>query len=141
MSDFTLHIEQQLSQLGRDIQDFVSRVVPVQESEADFSPRCDITENDNQYKILLDLPGLGKKDIHIELKEQVLRVSGERLAESAEDGQLHRSEREKGAFSRSFALPENVDASKADARFRNGVLTIAMPKVESEEDIHSIPVT
>lgn len=140
MSDFTLQIEQQLTQLGRDIQHFVSRVVPAEVPEADFSPRCDITESEDQYKILLDLPGLGKKDINLELKDQVLRVSGERHADVADGDQVHRSEREKGAFSRSFALPENVNGSKADAKFRNGVLTIVMPKTESEEDIHSIPV-
>lgn len=140
MNDFTINLEKQLTQIGRDIQDFVTRITPVQAADSDFSPACDIVESDVQYRILMDLPGLGKKDIHLELKDNVLTISGERDLSVSDEEMISRSERESGAFSRSFALPESVKVTETDARFRNGVLTVTIPKAESKEQSHSIPV-
>ncbi|MEX0994547.1 MAG: Hsp20/alpha crystallin family protein [Balneolaceae bacterium] len=140
MNEFAINIEQQLSRLGRDIQDFVEKVIPLHEREGDFSPFCDIVESDNEIKIYLDLPGIEKKDIRIALKDQVLRISGERSLEVQEGEELKRSERRGGAFSRSFALPEEAKASKTEAHFRGGVLKITVPKTVSSEDSRSIPI-
>lgn len=140
MSEFTIDIEKQLSKLGRDIQDFVERVVPLEDKGHDFTPACDIVESEDEYKILLDLPGLTKKEINIALKDQVLTIKGERTEELNEGESYRRQERTSGVFSRSFALPENVNTTETDARFRNGVLTIAMPKSEVLKDSTSIPV-
>lgn len=140
MSEFTIDIEKQLSKLGRDIQEFVERVVPLEDKGHDFTPACDIIESEDEYKILLDLPGLSKKEINIALKDQVITVKGERAAELAEGERFRRQERATGVFSRSFALPENVNAAETDARFRSGVLTISMPKSDVLKDSTSIPV-
>jgi HSP20 family protein len=141
MSDFTVDIERQLSQLGHDIQQFVERIVPLADENRDFAPHCDIVEGEEAYKILLDLPGLKKDEITISLKERVLSVKGQRSTTLEEDEVFRRTERKTGAFSRSFALPEHVDASEVKARFENGVLMITMAKRETGEDSTSIPIS
>jgi HSP20 family protein len=140
MNEFTVNIEKQLSRLGRDLQEFVEKIVPVQDVESDFSPSCDIVESDAEFRILMDLPGLTKKDIQISMKDQVLRISGERTIQIEEHEKLKRKERKSGAFSRSFALPEYVDTSETSATFRNGVLMVRMPKTDSDKDAQSIPI-
>lgn len=140
MSEFKVNIERQLTRLGKDLQNFVERIVPLEDKGHDFSPACDIIEDDENYKILLDLPGLTKKEIHIGLKESVLTVKGERTEALSEGEVRRRQERSSGVFSRSFALPENVNSAEVDARFRSGVLTVSMPKTELLEDAESIPI-
>lgn len=140
MSEFTIDIEKQLSKLGKDIQDFVERIVPMEDRGQDFTPACDIIESEEDYKILLDLPGLTKKEINIALKDHVLTVKGERADNLSEEETYRRQERKQGVFSRSFALPENVNAAETDARFRSGVLTVTMPKSEVLKDSKSIPI-
>lgn len=140
MSEFTIDVERQLTKLGKDIQNFVERIVPLEDKEYDFAPSCDIIESEDEYKILLDLPGLTKKEINIALKEQVLAVKGERVEELGEEETYRRHERKTGVFSRSFALPANVNPAETEARFRNGVLTISMPKSDTLDDSKSIPI-
>lgn len=140
MNDFKIDIERQLSRLGKDIQDFVERIVPLEDRGHDFVPVCDIIEGDETYMIKLDLPGLSKKEINIALKEHVLTVKGERPEESNDSGIYRRQERSTGVFSRSFALPENVNTAEIDAVFRKGVLTITMPKSDVLNDAESIPI-
>ncbi|MDX1617183.1 MAG: Hsp20/alpha crystallin family protein [Balneolaceae bacterium] len=140
MSEFVIDIEKQLNRLGRDIQDFVERIVPLEDRGHDFTPSCDIVESEEQFKIMLDLPGLSKKEIHIALKDHVLSVKGERVIDLSDDESFRRQERKTGVFSRSFALPENVNAAETEAHFRNGVLTITMPKSDVLSDAKSIPI-
>jgi len=141
MNDFTIEIEKQLTRLGRDIQEFVEKIVPVHESIGDFSPECDIIESETDFRILMDLPGITKKQIRLELKDYVLRISGERDLKLDDDLVVKKSERKSGAFSRSFAIPEYIDGSETSAAFKNGVLTITMPKRKgSDEDAQSIPI-
>jgi len=140
MSEFTIDIEKQLTKLGKDIQEFVERIVPLEDRGQDFTPACDIIESEEEYKILLDLPGLTKKEINIALKDHVLSVKGERSEELSEGETYRRQERRSGVFSRSFALPENVNAAETEAHFRSGVLTIKMPKSEVLKDSKSIPI-
>lgn len=140
MSEFTIDIEKQLTKLGQDIQDFVERIVPLEDKGHDFTPVCDIIESDEEYVIKLDLPGLSKKEINIALKEHVLTVKGERVQELDDTEEFRRQERSTGMFSRSFALPENVNAAETDAVFRNGVLKITMPKSDTLKDSTSIPI-
>jgi HSP20 family protein len=140
MNDFTIDIERQLNKLGKDIQDFVERIVPLEDRGHDFTPACDIIESEDTYVIKLDLPGLSKKEINIALKEHVLTVKGERVDELNDSETYRRQERSTGVFSRSFALPENVNTAEVDAVFRNGVLSITMPKTEVLNDGESIPI-
>ncbi|NGP89614.1 Hsp20/alpha crystallin family protein [Fodinibius halophilus] len=140
MNDFAIDIEKQLTKLGKDIQDFVERIVPLEDRGHDFTPSCDIIESDEEFVIKLDLPGLSKKEINIALKEHVLTVKGERVTKLDDEEVFRRQERSTGVFSRSFALPENVNTAETDALFRNGVLTITMPKSEVLNDAQSIPI-
>lgn len=140
MNDFTIDIERQLTQLGKDIQGFVERIVPLEDKGQDFIPACDIIESDESFVIRLDLPGMAKEEINIALKEHVLAVKGERINDIDEEGTYRRQERATGVFSRSFALPENVNTAETDAAFRKGVLTITMPKADVLGDATSIPI-
>lgn len=140
MSEFTIDIEKQLTRLGKDIQDFVERIVPLEDKGHDFTPSCDIIESDERFVIKLDLPGLSKKEINIALKEHVLTVKGERAGKLAEDETYRRQERATGVFSRSFALPENVNTAETEARFNKGVLSVTMPKTDVSVDATSIPI-
>ena len=143
MGDFTefgIEIEKHLSKIGKDVQQFMEKVVPLTNEDKDFAPDCDIVESEDEYKILLDLPGLAKKEIGIALKNNVLTVKGEREITIAEGEEFRRQERKRGAFARSFALPENVNSAEISASFRNGVLTVSMPKSEKLKDTTSIPV-
>lgn len=140
MSEYTIDIEKQLNRLGKDLQNFVERIIPLEDRGHDFTPACDIIEDEENYKIVLDLPGLSKKEINIALKEAVLTVKGERSGTLSEDEEYRRQERSSGVFSRSFALPENVNAAEIDAKFKSGVLTISMPKSDVLKDAESIPI-
>tara|TARA_R110000868_G_scaffold294140_1_gene554727 strand:+ start:93256 stop:93690 length:435 start_codon:yes stop_codon:yes gene_type:complete len=143
MSDFTefgIEIEKHLSKIGKDVQQFMEKIVPLTNEDKDFAPDCDIVESDEEYKILLDLPGLAKKEIGIALKNNVLTIKGERDITISEGEEFKRQERKRGAFARSFALAENVNSAEISASFRNGVLTVSMPKSDKLKDTTSIPV-
>ncbi|MGE0631100.1 MAG: Hsp20/alpha crystallin family protein [Pseudobdellovibrionaceae bacterium] len=97
-----------------------------------FSPEVDIEENAGNYLLSFDLPGLKKEDIQIEVKDNILTVSGERKWETKEEtNNLKRFERKYGSFSRSFTLPTSVDANRVEANYENGVLELALPKSEA----------
>lgn len=142
MSNLNIDIEKQLSRLGKDIQGFVERLVPLNVETGDFKPACDIVESNDTYSLYVDLPGMKKKDISITQKERVLTVSGERELFLEDDEVLKRSERTQGSFSRSFALPENAEVSSVTATFKEGVLQVKISKKgpESEDDSQSIPI-
>jgi HSP20 family protein len=140
MSDFTIDIEKQLNKLGKEIQTFVEKIVPLADEDSDFTPLSDIVESGKEFKILMDLPGMTKKEIRIALKERVLTISGERINGLSEQEELKRQERKEGVFSRSFAIPVHVKAGDANAQFKNGVLEITMPKADSASDAQSIPI-
>lgn len=140
MNDLKIDIEKQLTKLGKDIQGFVERIVPLEDRGHDFTPDCDIIESDETFIIKLDLPGMSKQEVNIALKEHVLAVKGERTEEIGESEVRRRQERSAGVFSRSFALPENVNTAEVEAKFNNGVLTITMPKSGVNENSKSIPI-
>ena len=100
-------------------------------SFADWAPSVDIDEQDDKYLIKADLPGVDKKDIDVKLENGMLSIRGEKRTESETgSGKRHRTERFHGTFARSFTLPDSVDADKVDANYRDGVLTLAIPKME-----------
>lgn len=142
MSNLNIDLERQLSRLGKDIQGFVERMVPLNVEAGDFKPDCDIVESKDTYSLYVDLPGMKKKEIKITLKDRILTVSGERELFLEDDEELKRSERTQGSFSRSFALPENADVSSVDATFKEGVLQVKISKrgLESDDDSQSIPI-
>ena len=95
-------------------------------------PKVDIVEQENDYSIHADLPGLEHKDIKVVVEDGVLAISGEKTQEKKEKekGRYHYYERSYGKFSRSFQLPENVDEKNIDASFKNGVLKLTIKKTE-----------
>ena len=96
-----------------------------------FSPACEVTEADGEYKISFDLPGLKKDEIKIEMKDNLLSVYGERKRETTEKKEkVQRYEKSYGYFRRSFSLPTNVLAEKIAAKYDNGVLELTVPKAE-----------
>ncbi|MBL8542407.1 MAG: Hsp20/alpha crystallin family protein [Hyphomonadaceae bacterium] len=92
-------------------------------------PSVEVSETDREVKVTAELAGLEEKDIDIRVDEDMLTISGEKRAES-EDKERQYSERYYGRFERSLTLPAIVDEERAKATFKNGVLTITMPKVE-----------
>lgn len=100
-------------------------------TESGWTPRVDLSETDNAYLIQLDVPGVAREDFNINFQDGMLTVSGERKTEETkEDESYVRVERSRGRFYRSFSLPKTVDAEQIKADYKNGVLTIDIPKAE-----------
>ncbi len=94
-------------------------------------PKVDISEEDDHYELKADLPGMDKKDISISIEKGVLSIEGEKKEETRKGkGKYCHYERSYGRFSRSFTLPDEVDAEKIEARMNNGVLELRLPKSE-----------
>jgi HSP20 family protein len=106
------------------------------------TPFIDVLEEDDRYVVEAELPGLSEKDIKLELKDSTLFLStakSENKEEKNEKGRWLRRERREFQFSRSLALPEDVDVEKIEAKFRDGLLTIALPK-KPESSPRIVPV-
>jgi HSP20 family protein len=98
---------------------------------ADWTPTVDISETDGEYLIKAELPEVKKEDVKVTLEDGVLILSGERRQEKEEKHtKYHRVERSYGSFVRSFSLPELVDESKVKAEYKDGVLSLHLPKSE-----------
>lgn len=93
-------------------------------------PPMDVKERDDAYVAELEMPGMKAEQFHVEVDDGVLAIRGERKVEKDEKGEhWHRSERAFGSFERRIALPAAVDAEKVDASYKDGVLTVTVPKV------------
>jgi len=104
------------------------------EGTPDWSPRVTITELENHYEVTAELPGMEKNDIKVELKDDRLTVSGEKtIRNEKSDRTIHLNERRYGSFARSFQVPGNIDPESIKAEFKNGVLTLELPKPEEEK--------
>ncbi len=103
---------------------------------AGWSVPADVVETENEIRCLLEVPGLKAEDINVTLENNVLTVSGEKKFEAlqGEDARgTYHQERRYGRFDRSFILPRNVDATRVNASYDNGVLTISLPKTEESK--------
>lgn len=102
-------------------------------------PPCDIFETDNELVMKFELPEVKKEDVEVKLEQNVLTLHGERKFEEKTDREnYHRVERHYGEFMRSFNVPLYVNAAKINAEFRDGVLTITLPKNEEARDRKSV---
>ena len=118
--DRFLSFEPFRSSLAAQGEDFAGR---------NWVPAVDVKESEEAFVLHAELPGLGKDDVHVLLEDGVLRLSGERKFEKEDKkDNFHRIERAYGKFSRSFTLGSGVDASKVSASFKDGVLTVTVPK-------------
>ncbi len=100
-------------------------------SRLSYSPLMDVSETESDYLIMMDLPGVEKKDVNVNLSNGILTVSGERkISEKGDDNNRIWHETSYGAFSRSFELTSDVVEEKIKAKFKDGVLNIIIPKAE-----------
>jgi len=107
-----------------------------------FAPRVDVTETDEAYTVRADLPGLEEKDIQVSLEEGVLTIQGQHETQNEQDEKGVRwVERAKGSFHRAIQLPAEVDADKVAASYKQGVLTVTLPKrPEPKPEVRTIPI-
>lgn len=99
-----------------------------------MSPSVDIFEEKGKVIIKAELPGINKDDLDVSITENTVTISGEKKQEEkVERKDYHREERRYGSFCRKFRLPENVDADKAEASFKKGVLEIRLPKTKESK--------
>jgi len=99
-----------------------------------FIPRMDVAETDKEIALTAELAGIDEKDVDIQLQDDMLTIRGEKKVERDEKNQQYRlTERSYGTFSRSIALPAEVQQDKIEASFRKGVLTVRLPKAPVEE--------
>jgi HSP20 family protein len=98
-------------------------------------PAVDVVERDDSYLLTAELPGLSEKDVEVTLRDQVLTVKGQKSSTREEDKDNVRiSERQYGAFQRSFRLPDDVDDAKIEAHVTDGVLEVTVPKSAQAKD-------
>lgn len=100
-----------------------------------FAPRVDVSETDKHLKIAAELPGIEEKDVSVEVEDAAVIISGERSAEKEEEHEnWHYREQTYGSFRRVVPLSVGVDAAKAKARFKKGILTVTLPKLPEEQE-------
>lgn len=109
----------------------------IETTDLSLNPKVDIEEDDKSYKLSAELPGLALKDISLDLSDGVLTLSGEKKVEKKEDkkGNYHLMERSYGYFKRSFTLPPSIEEDKIKADFKQGVLTVLLPKTEKAQQL------
>ncbi len=98
---------------------------------AAFAPAVDIEEKEKEFRITAELPGLKKEEIKINIKDNLLAISGEKKnVKKTEDENYHRTERIYGSFQRTFRLPEYADQDNIAAEYKDGILNVSIPKLE-----------
>jgi len=98
---------------------------------ASWVPAVDLAEKDDAYIAKVELPGVSKDDVKITLQDNIITIRGEKKDEKeTKESNYHRVERSYGSFQRSFNLPSAVKGDKVDAQYKDGILTISLPKAE-----------
>lgn len=116
----------------RLFEDAFTRMVNEPRATRPWSPAVDIYETENELVLKADLPDVDLKDIDVRVENQTLTISGERKFEQEHSGKgYHRIERSYGKFDRSFAVPNTFDTEHIAAAFKNGVLSVTLPKKEA----------
>ena len=96
-----------------------------------WTPALDLYQTNDDVVAVVELPGMRKEDIDLSMQDGILTISGERKEDGAADGEkTARTERFVGKFRRSISLPTRVDANKVNAAYKDGILTVTMPKAE-----------
>ncbi len=127
--------DQTLERIVKDIDGFRGSAVER------WFPAVDISEDDDQYLISAEVPGMDKDNITVEIKEKTLTIKGEKKTEEKKEGRkYHRVETHYGSFERSFYLPDNIDEESVKASFKNGVLKLSIPKVKEESAVKKVDI-
>lgn len=132
-----------LESIREEMHDLISRTLGEEVNAWPFdrvSPSLDLAETDGSLEVRMDIPGVEAKDLDIQVHGNLLTIKGERKEEREEKGKtFHRIERRAGAFARSITLPCPVREEAIDAQYKNGILTVRMPKTE-EAKSHKVVV-
>ena len=117
-------------------------LAPFGESFGNFSPSIDVRENDHEYQVTAELPGMDENDIEVTLDNNSLTISGEKKQETEDKSQnYYRMERSYGSFQRCISLPPGIKSDQIDANFNKGILSITLPKTaEAQKHVKHIPV-
>ena len=107
-----------------------------------FSPKMDLEETEKEYRITAELPGMEEKDVEILLTGNSISLKGEKKEEKEEKGKsFYHVERSYGSFQRTVPLPDGIDLKRVDADFKNGVLTVKLPKTaEAKRSGKKVPI-
>jgi HSP20 family protein len=122
------------SSLRREMDRLFDRFFEPESGEAsatfgEWAPSLDLTETKDALVVKAEIPGIDPKDIQVTIQENYLTIKGEKKQEKEEkDERHHRIERSYGAFARGVRMPVAVDGSKVEAKFKNGLLTVSLPK-------------
>jgi HSP20 family protein len=133
-----MNIQDEMNKL---FDDFLGRpLMRTEWSEGVWNPSVDVSETKDNVLIKAEMPGLIKDDVKISVQDNMLTLSGEKKQEKEEkETNYHRIESSYGAFSRSFTLPTSVKSDKIKATYKDGVLSITLPKIE-EVKAKEIPI-
>ena len=129
------HVTNQLSDLvyhgGRSLAD---NNESTENSAVDWIPTVNITESKSGYRIDAEIPGVNREDVQVTVEHGKMTIQGDRKFESStENEKLHRLERSDGTFLRNFRIPDDADPDSVKAGFKNGVLSVSIPKSESSK--------
>jgi len=118
-------------EMNRAFGSFFGRTDREELTDGYWAPAVDIAENKDNLMVNVEVPGMKKEDVKVTFQDGILTIKGERKQEKEEkDKSFHRVERSYGSFCRSFTLPNVVQGDKIKANYKDGVLSIALPKVE-----------
>jgi len=119
-----------------------SSLLPEVWTRGEMLPQLDISEDDREFQVSIDLPGLDEKDVEVTLSDRTLTIRGEKKEEKeTKKKDYYRRERAHGRFRRSIEIPADVDSDRIEASFKRGVLTIQLPKTkEAQEKVRQIAV-
>jgi len=121
----------------RDLEERLSSALKLPDISSDFSsfkPSVNTREGEYAYHIEVDLPGVKKDDINVDIKNDILTISGERKTKKeVKEKDYYKMESSYGKFQRSFTLPDNIDTENIEANSKDGVLEVVIPKMEKSK--------
>lgn len=130
-------------EMNRLMDDFFggAPLAPADELSGAFLPSVDIKENDKEFVVSAEIPGLDDKDVEVLLSGDSLTIKGEKKFEKEDkEDNYHRVERRYGSFKRIIPLPTDILTEKAEAKFEKGILYITVPKAEKKSGTKKIPI-
>ena len=134
---FNLH--NQMERVFSDL--FASHEDETDMERTSWMPTVDISETENGFEIRAELPGVSEKDVNVSVTDNLLTIKGEKHQQEETDGKnYHRVERRYGSFQRNFTLPRHIETDAIKAEFKDGVLTLSIPKPEAAKPTE-IPIT
>ena len=134
-SDALSPFERMHEEMDRIFNEFMPSASEAGSFSAGTLASIDLSETDDALELKADLPGMEEKDLNVTLRNGAVTISGERKYESEETKKnFYRAERAYGSFSRSVPLPCEVDEERVEAHFKNGVLTVRLPKSATEKE-------